>query len=276
MQNVFKMDGYTLHIIPSKKFKDITIHINFKAPLTKESAALRAVLAFVMTSATKKYPTNALLSSYLDDLYGASLGANVSTKGQSHIISLRTTAVNQEFLPVNDDLLEKQIGEFKNFKEMKQYYEAQIEAASTTKQKAKLADKYNNILTEAIAPYVNKYGAAILSDGYYNNQNLANSIAEYVILPADQYYYGKTPRASYLRDLFHVGYRDNSALPSDKEVYEKYTKALTKVHEGASATAAAMLDRLIRDYKDGRIYISDYDYSRIIRMKAQLNARSKQ
>ena len=110
MQNVFKMDGYTLHIIPSKKFKDITIHINFKAPLTKESAALRAVLAFVMTSATKKYPTNALLSSYLDDLYGASLGANVSTKGQSHIISLRTTAVNQEFLPVNDDLLEKQIG----------------------------------------------------------------------------------------------------------------------------------------------------------------------
>ena len=96
MQNVFKMDGYTLHIIPSKKFKDITIHINFKAPLTKESAALRAVLAFVMTSATKKYPTNALLSSYLDDLYGASLGANVSTKGQSHIISLRTTAVNQE------------------------------------------------------------------------------------------------------------------------------------------------------------------------------------
>ena len=185
-------------------------------------------------------------------------------------------AVNKQVFAEIHGVLEKQIGEFKNFKEMKQYYEAQIEAASTTKQKAKLADKYNSILTEAIAPYVHKYGAAILSDGYYNNQNLANSIAEYVILPADQYYYGKTPRASYLRDLFHVGYRDNSALPSDKEVYEKYTKALTKVHEGASATAAAMLDRLIRDYKDGRIYISDYDYSRIIRMKAQLNARSKQ
>jgi hypothetical protein len=185
-------------------------------------------------------------------------------------------AVNKQVFTEIHGVLEQQIGEFKNFKEMKEYYEAQIEAASTTKQKAKLANKYNDILTEAIAPYVNKYGAAILSDGYYNNQNLANSIAEYVILPADQYYYGKTPRASYLRDLFHVGYRDNSALPSDKEVYEKYTGALKKVHEGASATAAAMLDRLIRDYKDGRIYISDYDYSRIIRMKAQLNARSKQ
>ena len=185
-------------------------------------------------------------------------------------------AVNKQVFTEIHGVLEQQIGEFKNFKEMKEYYEAQIEAASTTKQKAKLANKYNDILTEAIAPYVHKYGAAILSDGYYNNQNLANSIAEYVILPADQYYYGKTPRASYLRDLFHVGYRDNSALPSDKEVYEKYTGALKKVHEGASATAAAMLDRLIRDYKDGRIYISDYDYSRIIRMKAQLNARSKQ
>lgn len=185
-------------------------------------------------------------------------------------------AVNKQVFTEIHGVLEQQIGEFKNFKEMKEYYEAQIDAASTTKQKAKLANKYNDILTEAISPYVHKYGAAILSDGYYNNQNLANSIAEYVILPADQYYYGKTPRASYLRDLFHVGYRDNSALPSDKEVYEKYTGALKKVHEGASATAAAMLDRLIRDYKDGRIYISDYDYSRIIRMKAQLNARSKQ
>lgn len=185
-------------------------------------------------------------------------------------------AVNKQVFAEVHGVLEGPIGEFKNFKEMKQYYETQIEAASTTKQKAKLANKYNDILTEAIAPYVNKYGAAILSDGYYNNQNLANSIAEYVILPADKYYYGKTPRASYLRDLFHVGYRDNSAMPSDKEVYEKYTQTLAKIHEGASATAAGMLDRLISDYKSGRIYISPYDYSRIVRMKSQLNARSKQ
>lgn len=217
----------------------------------------------------------ALKEAGLPDSYLAAYEDKYGNKDKNDFKTLMRAVNKQVFAEVHG-VLEGKIGEFKNFKEMKQYYEAQIEAATTTKQKAKLADKYNDILTDAITPYVNKYGAAILSDGYYNNQNLANSIAEYVILPADKYYYGKTPRASYLRDLFHVGYRDNSAMPSDKEVYEKYTSAMAKIHEGASASAAAMLDRLITDYKAGRLYISDYDYSRIIRMKAQLNARSKQ
>lgn len=217
----------------------------------------------------------ALKAAGLPDSYLAAYEDTYGNKDKNDFKTLYRSVNKQAFAEIHG-VLEGKIGEFNNFKEMKQYYEAQIEAATTTKQKAKLADKYNDILTEAIAPYVNKYGAAILSDGYYNNQNLANSIAEYVILPADQYYYGKTPRASYLRDLFHVGYRDNSAMPSDKEVYEKYTGAVAKIHQGASATAAAMLDRLLRDSKAGRIYISEYDYSRILRMKAQLNARSKQ
>lgn len=217
----------------------------------------------------------ALKAAGLPDSYLAAYEDKYGNKDKNDFKTLMR-AVNKQVFAEIHGVLNSKIGEFNNFKEMKQYYEAQIDAATTTKQKAKLADKYNDILEEAIAPYVNKYGAAILSDGYYDNQNLANSIAEYVILPADKYYYGKTPRASYLRDMFHVGYRDNSAMPSDKEVYEKYTQTLAKIHEGASATAAGMLDRLISDYKSGRIYISPYDYSKIIRMKAQLNARSKQ
>ena len=202
-----------------------------------------------------------------EDVYGSTSKTDFKTEMRS---------VNRKVFAQVHGVLEGQIGEFKNFKEMKAYYEAQIEAASTTKQKAKLADKYNDILKDAISPYIEEYGAAILADGYYNNQNLANSIAEYVILPADEYYYGKTPRASYLRDQFGVGYRNKDNLPSDKEVYEKYTNALKRVHEGASASASAMLDRLIRDYKNGRTYISGSDYSKIVRLKAQLNARSNQ
>lgn len=211
-----------------------------------------------------------LPDSYLqayEDVYGSTAKTDFKTEMR---------AVNKKVFTQIHGVLESPIGEFKNFKEMKEYYEAQIEAANSTKSKAKLADKYNDILKDAIAPYINEYGAAILSDGYYNSQNLANSIAEYVILPADEYYYGKTPRASYLRDQFHVGYRDKSALPSDKEVYELYTNALKKIHNGASASAVQMLDRLIRDYRNGRIYISDADYTKIVRLKSQINARSNQ
>lgn len=171
--------------------------------------------------------------------------------------------------------LESPIGQFDNFKEMKKYYEAEIEAATTAKAKAKIANQYNNYLTDKLAPYVQKYGAAIFSDSKYNGKYLSNELAEYVIIPADKYYRGKSPQASYLRDLFHVGYNDKSALPSDDEVIEGYAQARTQMVKGASASSAAILDQIIDAIKKGRLYATDSDYSKIVRMKALLSARSK-
>jgi hypothetical protein len=158
---------------------------------------------------------------------------------------------------------------------MKKYYEAQIDAATNTTTKANLAKQYNKYVTDVLAPYVDKYGASIITDGYYNNDYLSNALAEYVIIPADKYYRGKTPRANYLKDLFHVGYNDKSALPSDKEVIAAYTKASKAMHEGYAASATSMLDTLLDAIKKGRMYASDADYSKIVRMKALLNAKSK-
>jgi hypothetical protein len=160
-------------------------------------------------------------------------------------------------------------------KEMKKYYEAQIDAATTTKAKAKLAEQYNKYVTDVLAPYVKKYGASIITDGYYNNDYLSNALADYIIIPADEYYSGKSPRSNYLKDLFHVGYRDKTALPSDKEVVAGYTKASEEMHKGYAASASSVLDTLIDAIKKGRLYASDADYSKIVRMKALLNAKSK-
>ena len=185
-------------------------------------------------------------------------------------------AVNKECYTSVMNALNSKVGEFDNFQELKAYYEEQIEAATDTDTKAKLADKYNTILTDTIAPYINKYGnGLILTDGYYNGKGMAANIADYVIMPADQYYYGKSPRASYLKDLFGVGYRNTENLPSDQEVLEIYTGAIKKLSQGSTATATSMLDRIIQGSKSGKIYVSDADYSKIVRLKAQLSARSK-
>lgn len=67
MKTVYQMKGYTLHLIPTKKFKTITISLRMQSPLTKETTTLRTLLTFVLIAATKDYPSTKLLASYLDD-----------------------------------------------------------------------------------------------------------------------------------------------------------------------------------------------------------------
>ena len=109
MKTVYQMKGYTLHLIPTKKFKTITISLRMQSPLTKETTTLRTLLTFVLIAATKDYPSTKLLASYLDDNYGARLSTNVATKGQSQIMNVYTSFVNDVYLPQNEQLLEKQI-----------------------------------------------------------------------------------------------------------------------------------------------------------------------
>ena len=57
METVYQMKGYTLHLIPTKKFKTITMSLRLQSPLTKETTTLRTLLTFVIVAATKKYPS---------------------------------------------------------------------------------------------------------------------------------------------------------------------------------------------------------------------------
>lgn len=109
MENIYQMSGYTLHLIPTKKFKTITISLKLQSPLLKETTTLRTLLTFVLIAATKKYPSTKQLAAYLDENYGASLSTHVSTKGKSQIININTSFVNDKFLPTKENLLKKQL-----------------------------------------------------------------------------------------------------------------------------------------------------------------------
>lgn len=109
MENIYQMSGYTLHLIPTKKFKTITISLRLQSPLLKETTTIRTLLTFVLIAATKKYPSTKQLAAYLDENYGASLSTHVSTKGKSQIININTSFVNDKFLPTKENLLEKQL-----------------------------------------------------------------------------------------------------------------------------------------------------------------------
>ena len=103
------MPGYDLHLLPTNKFKNITISLKLQNTLDEKTVAKRTLLSFMLTTGTEKYPSTQELSKYLESMYGMKLGANVVTKGKSHIININSICINQEYLPYKEDLIQQQI-----------------------------------------------------------------------------------------------------------------------------------------------------------------------
>ena len=108
-QIIFEKNGYKLNVIPTEKYKTNTVVWKMKAPLSEETVTLRALLPYVLQSNTKKYPSNTILRTYLEELYGAGLYGSVGKKGEYHIITFTLEVANEKFLSSNEPLLEKAI-----------------------------------------------------------------------------------------------------------------------------------------------------------------------
>ncbi len=106
-EKITEMQGYKLHIISTEKYKTNTIVWKMKAPLKKEDVTLRALLPQVLQSSSAKYPSTALLRSYLDDLYGALFFVDLAKKGEYHIMSFSMEIANEKFLSDPSPLLRK-------------------------------------------------------------------------------------------------------------------------------------------------------------------------
>ena len=87
MKKSYQLAGYTLHVIPSKKFKNITMSLKLEGKLTKENVTKRSLLAFMLTGGTENYPSTQALSTHLEDLYGMSFGTNLATKGIGQVLN---------------------------------------------------------------------------------------------------------------------------------------------------------------------------------------------
>ncbi|MRG85339.1 insulinase family protein [Salinibacillus xinjiangensis] len=110
MEHKESLNGYQLHLVPTRKFKTNALVIRFLAPLQRETATNRALLPFVLQKGTKDYPSERVLRTKLDELYGADLNIDCAKKGENHIISVRITFVNEKFLNQEDSLMDELLG----------------------------------------------------------------------------------------------------------------------------------------------------------------------
>lgn len=109
MDKKIEMNGYRLHLVETKKFKNVTIIVKMAAPLSKSTTTLRTLLSFMFTGGTMNHPSAKLFSSYLEHLYGARFSSSITTKGKAHVIQLASLCVDEQYLGTNEKVLENQI-----------------------------------------------------------------------------------------------------------------------------------------------------------------------
>jgi len=106
VEKVIQNDGINVHIIPSKKYKTITIVAKLKTAMERDTITKRALLPVLLRQGTKKYPSRELLQDRLDDLYGASLSLDGGKAGDDHVLSVRMEIANEKFIPNESSIIE--------------------------------------------------------------------------------------------------------------------------------------------------------------------------
>jgi predicted Zn-dependent peptidase len=108
-EKITAINGLNVHTVQTTKYKTNTLVLKMKAPLSKDTVTLRALLPYVLQSGTKTYPNVTKLRGYLDELYGATLNVDLTKKGEYHIITIRIDIANEKFLKDATSLLSKAV-----------------------------------------------------------------------------------------------------------------------------------------------------------------------
>ncbi|WP_423189752.1 EF-P 5-aminopentanol modification-associated protein YfmF [Alkalibacterium sp. f15] len=91
-------EGIHLHILPTKKFKTISIQFRFKTRLQEKKVTKRALLANLMDINSKLYPTQIDFRRRLSELYGANFFTDVARYGNYHVLSLNIECVDEKVI----------------------------------------------------------------------------------------------------------------------------------------------------------------------------------
>ena len=102
-------EGISLHVIKTEKFKTNLIAVYLTTSLNKENVTLNALIPAVLKRGTVTMQTSDEISRNLEDMYGASFDCGVDKIGDNHVLKFYLESINNDFLPVDEDLLKQSI-----------------------------------------------------------------------------------------------------------------------------------------------------------------------
>lgn len=99
--------GVWLTALRSDKFKTGCLSINLLTQLNRETAALNAVLPFVLRRGTRYHPDMETIAAELDSLYGTGIEPIVRKIGEIQCIGFYASFPDERYLPQGSDVFEK-------------------------------------------------------------------------------------------------------------------------------------------------------------------------
>lgn len=99
--------GVWLTALRSDKFKTGCLSINLLTQLNRETAALNAVLPFVLRRGTRYHPDMETIAAELDSLYGTGIEPIVRKIGEIQCIGFYASFPDEKYLPQGSDVFEK-------------------------------------------------------------------------------------------------------------------------------------------------------------------------
>lgn len=90
-------DGVNFRSIKDSRFKTVRMSIHFLLPLDRKTAAANAILPFLLTRASRKYPDYTKLNEHLAELYGAELDADVQKLGDIQVLSVSASGIADRY-----------------------------------------------------------------------------------------------------------------------------------------------------------------------------------
>lgn len=85
-------------VVSTKKFKTVTLSINFKSKIDESRIAARNLLSKMMIKRTENHPSEIALLEHLAKYYGAHLTSSTSKRGVDHVVQIRMEFVNEKFV----------------------------------------------------------------------------------------------------------------------------------------------------------------------------------
>jgi len=103
--------GVNLHIINTNKFKTNLLAIFITTPLNRENVTKNALIPMILRSGSERLKSQEEIAKELEEMYGASFDCGIDKTGDSHVLRFYLEAINDNFLPDNEKVLEKAIND---------------------------------------------------------------------------------------------------------------------------------------------------------------------
>lgn len=97
-------DNISLRYIRMDKLKTTSLAVFIHRPLKKDEASYNALLPLVLKSGTELCPDRAAVARYLDNLYGATMGATTIKCGEDHVIYFDAETISDRYAPEGEPL----------------------------------------------------------------------------------------------------------------------------------------------------------------------------